>query len=205
MELMIPFVLAATYGGYITPIKLAVMLLCFFLWMPLVNWTYKDTQEVQTKTTQWTTAIILAGAVAFGQVLANTGASRGLSQFVIGFNLAPLMLVIAMMLVVLILGTFLGAPEILMITLPIFLPIINAIGFSLLQFGLLLLVNLEVALTTPPFGLLLFVMKGVAPPDTTISDIWKASTPFITCDVVSMAIILNFPIIATFLPKFMIY
>ncbi|MBN1127200.1 MAG: Flp pilus assembly complex ATPase component TadA [Sedimentisphaerales bacterium] len=63
MELTIPFVLAVTYGGYVSPIKLAIVLVFFFLWMPLVNWTYKDTQEVQTKTEQWTTAMILAGAI----------------------------------------------------------------------------------------------------------------------------------------------
>ncbi|MBN1817019.1 MAG: Flp pilus assembly complex ATPase component TadA [Sedimentisphaerales bacterium] len=63
MELTISFALAAGYGGYISPIKLAIVLIFFFLWMPLVNWTYKDTQEVQTRTVQWTTAMILAGAI----------------------------------------------------------------------------------------------------------------------------------------------
>ncbi len=90
-----------------------------------------------------------------------------------------------------------------MITLPIFMPIVSTLGFDPVWFGLLFLVNIEMGCTTPPFGVLLFVMKGVAPQDTTMADIIKAGIPFLICDAVCMALVLTFPILATWLPALM--
>jgi len=80
-----------------------------------------------------------------------------------------------------------------MITLPILMPIVTALGFDPIWFGILMLINLQMALTTPPFGLLLFVIKGVAPPDTTMREIYLACLPFLVCDAIVLAIILAFP------------
>ena len=66
-----------------------------------------------------------------------------------------------------------------------------------------MLLNMEMANTTPPFGLLLFVMKGVSPPDTTMVDIYKAGFPFLACDAVAMGLIIIFPAIALYLPNLM--
>ena len=78
---------------------------------------------------------------------------------------------------------------------------------TLVRFGLILLIkiNIEIAMKTPPFGLLLFVMKGVAPPGTTTGDIYKAGVPFILCDIIVIAAIIAFPPIALWLPSLMTY
>ena len=147
--------------------------------------------------------IILTGATAFSQILAFTGATKGLSQLAVAIDVPPIVLLIAMQVVILILGCFISQMPVMMITFPIFLPIVHMLGFDPLWFGLLVLINMEMALTTPPFGFLLFVMKGVAPPDTTMGDIYRAALPFLLCDLIVMVIIMVFPPVALWLPSIM--
>jgi len=149
--------------------------------------------------------IILTGSTAFSQILAYSGASRGLVQFIADLHLPPIVLLIAMQVVILILGCLMEQVSIMMISFPIFLPIVQALGFDLIWFGLLVLINMEIGLTSPPFGLTLFVMKGVAPPDTTMKDIYLAALPFIFCDLIAMSFIMAFPLIAIWLPSLMRY
>ena len=147
--------------------------------------------------------MILTGAVTFSQILAFTGASRELTQFVSSFNLPPFMLIIFMQVVILFLGTFMEQVSIMMIIFPIFMPIVKAIGYEPILFGLLVLLSLEISMTTPPFGFLLFVMKGIAPPDTTMWDIYRAALPFVVCDLIAIIIIMTFPSVALWLPGLM--
>ena len=90
-----------------------------------------------------------------------------------------------------------------MVTIPLFVPVVTALGFDPVWFAVLMLINLEVAIISPPIGLCLFAMKSVAPPDTTMSDIYKAGFPFIALDVVAMALVMAFPILALWLPNLM--
>jgi len=147
--------------------------------------------------------LIISGAKAFGQVLAFTGATRELVQLAMGLPLAPIVLVIAMMFLLLFLGMFMSALPMMMITLPIFMPIIYNLGFNPIWFGLLFLLNIEMGQTTPPYGILLFVMKGVAPPGTTMGEIIKAGIPFLICDAVVMGLLMAFPILGLGLSEFM--
>jgi TRAP-type C4-dicarboxylate transport system permease large subunit len=89
----------------------------------------------------------------------------------------------------------------MLLTAPIFFPLAQTLGFDPIWFGLIMLLALEVGYTTPPFGLLLFVMKGVAPPGTTMRDIYLAAAPFIACVTLMIALIIAFPPIATWLPR----
>jgi TRAP-type C4-dicarboxylate transport system permease large subunit len=88
----------------------------------------------------------------------------------------------------------------MLLTAPIFFPLAKTLGFDLTWFGLIMLLALEIGYTTPPFGLLLFVMKGVSPPGTTMGDICLAGMPFIACVLALIALIIVFPPIATWLP-----
>ena len=144
--------------------------------------------------------MIIAGSMAFSQILAFSGASAGLAEFVVGLPLAPIVLIIAMQVVLLILGMFIGPFAMIMITIPIFMPIVHALGFSPIWFGLLMLINMEMGQTTPPFGIVLFAMKGVAPPDTTMGDLVKAAFPFLVCDSIVMGLMIAFPSLALWLP-----
>jgi len=83
------------------------------------------------------------------------------------------------------------------------MPIITALGFDPLWFGVVLLLNAEMGPTTPPFGLSMFVMKGVAPPDTTMADIYKAGVPYLACDAIALALMIAFPVIPLWLPNLM--
>ena len=91
----------------------------------------------------------------------------------------------------------------MMVTFPIFLPVVHALGFDPVWWGLITLINLEMGMTTPPFGLLLFVMKGSAPAGTTLWDIAKAAIPFLCCDLIVMILLISFPKVVTFLPNLM--
>ena len=110
---------------------------------------------------------------------------------------------IIMMVLLMILGAFMDQISMMMITIPIFMPVIKALGFNPIWFGILMLINLEIAFTSPPFGLLLFVMKGVAPEGTSMGDIYRAAIPFIICDLVALTLILIFPALAIWLPSLM--
>jgi len=147
--------------------------------------------------------MILTGSTAFSQILAFTGASRGLVEWVVSFPFSHIFIVIVMQALIVVLGTFMEAVSIMMITFPIFMPIIKALGFDPIWFGLLVLINMEIGMKTPPFGLCLFVMKGVVPDGTTMMDIYRSVVPFITIDLVAMLIIMFYPKIAMFLPGLM--
>jgi len=147
--------------------------------------------------------MIIVGATGFSQTLAFTGASQGLVDFTLSLPLAPIMIIIVMQVVLIFLGMFMGQVPIMLITLPIFMPVIHALKFDPVWFGIIFLINMEMALTTPPFGLSLFVMKSVAPKDTTMEHIYKAALPFLVCDTIAMGLVIAFPILALWLPSLM--
>ncbi len=147
--------------------------------------------------------MIIVGSMTFSQILAFSGASAGLIQVVTDLDLPPIMVLISMQVLLLFLGCFMDNLSMVMIAIPIFLPIVNALHFDTLWFSLIMLINMEMGNTTPPFGLLLFVMKGVSPPDTTMGDIYKAGIPFLLCDALAMIMVMIFPQIALYLPGLM--
>ena len=147
--------------------------------------------------------LIIAGSTAFSQILAFSGVSRELIQVITKADVSPMMILLGMLFTTLILGTFMEQIAIMMITLPVYMPVIRGLGFDDVWFGILMLINIEIALTTPPFGMICFVMKGVSPEGTTMADVYKAAAPFIVCDIIAIAMLILFPSIVTFLPQFM--
>jgi tripartite ATP-independent transporter DctM subunit len=147
--------------------------------------------------------MVIAGASTFSQILAYTGVSNHLSQFAVSLPLPPLGIMICMQIVLLLLGCFMDPVSIMMITIPIFMPIVRTLDFNRIWFGLIMLINLDVGFLTPPFGMTLFVMKGISPPGTTMDEIYKAAVPFIFIDLVAIVLIMIFPIVALWLPGLM--
>ncbi len=147
--------------------------------------------------------MVIAGAMAFSYILAFSGATAGLIELTIGLPLPPILIIVVMQIVILFMGMFLNVVSIMMITLPLFLPVVYALGFNEIWFAVIYLINIEMAGTTPPFGLSLFVMKGVAPPDTTMGDIYWAALPFLYCDAIAITLVMAFPLIALWLPNIM--
>jgi TRAP-type mannitol/chloroaromatic compound transport system permease large subunit len=90
-----------------------------------------------------------------------------------------------------------------MITLPFFIPLAQTVQVDLLWFGVLMLIAMEISFTTPPFGLLIYVMKGVAPPSITLKQVYMAALPFIVLETVVLGLLIAFPALATWLPAIM--
>jgi tripartite ATP-independent transporter DctM subunit len=145
--------------------------------------------------------MIIGGAQAFSQILAFTGASAGLAEFATSLPVSPIVIIIAMELIVLFLGCLMDVVSIMMITLPIFVPVVRQLGYDDVWFAITYLINIEIAGISPPFGLSLFVMKGVASKGTTMADVYKAAIPFCLCSLVAMALIIIIPQIALWLPQ----
>ena len=92
----------------------------------------------------------------------------------------------------------------MMLTLPIFIPLVTAYGFDPVWFGIIMLLALEMSLITPPFGLLLFVMVGVGPPGTSIWEVVRAAIPYLGCTLLLVILLVIFPQIALWLPAVML-
>ena len=144
--------------------------------------------------------LIVFGSATFSQLLAFSGASRGLINWATGFDLDPIAMLLVMFAVLLILGMFMEQISMMLLTVPIFFPLATSLGFDPIWFGLIMLLALEISFTAPPFGLLLFVMKGVAPKDTTMREIYLSAIPFILCSLLLVALLIMFPPLATWLP-----
>ena len=145
--------------------------------------------------------IILTGSAAFSQLLSFSGATTAITSLANDLPVHPLVLLVLMQLIVMFLGMFIEQTSIVLVTIPIFLPIVNHMGWDPIWFGIIMMVNLEMATITPPFGLSLFVMKGIATKDTTMGDIYRAAVPFIIINIVLMGIMIAWPEMVLWLPN----
>lgn len=102
--------------------------------------------------------------------------------------------------VLLLLGMVLDPAGIMMITAPVFLPVIKAFGFDPLWFGILFTINMEIGYMTPPFGFNLFYLKGIVPPSITMGDIYRSVVPYTAVEILGLALVMFFPSLATWLP-----
>jgi tripartite ATP-independent transporter DctM subunit len=150
-----------------------------------------------------TILFIIIGATTFAQVLSFSGAVNGIVGLVSGQGLSPLTIIVGMMLILLFLGCFVDQVSMMLITLPFFMPLVVKLGIDPVWFGVLFLICMQLGLLTPPFGLLLFTMKGVAPPSISMNEIYAASLPYVAFGALVLVLILFFPAIATWLPALM--
>jgi TRAP-type mannitol/chloroaromatic compound transport system permease large subunit len=121
-------------------------------------------------------------------------------QFITGQGLSTAMIVVGMMLILIFLGVFVDQVSMMMITLPIFMPIVQSLAIDPVWFGVLFLICMQLGLLLPPHGLLLMTMRGVAPPQVTMAHIFRAVVPYVVMSLVLLAAVFWFPWIATWLP-----
>ena len=143
-------------------------------------------------------AITYVVSIAIGRYLAPS-----IEVFQIAFLRNAFAILFMMFCVLILLGMFMDATSMMLITVPIFFPLAGALGFDLIWYGLFVLITIEMAGTTPPFGLLLYVMLGVAPKGTTLIDVAKAAFPFLVCDTILILILIAWPNLALWLPSLM--
>lgn len=150
--------------------------------------------------------LIIFGSATFANVLAVSGSTTALIDWIIAFELSGYWLLVMMFAVLLILGMFMDQLSMMLLTVPIFFPLVQALDFGMpieeqmIWFGVIVLLAMEISFTTPPFGLLLFVMQGVAPPGTTFAEICLAALPFIGCALLVVVLMVIYPEIAIWLP-----
>lgn len=205
MLLVIVLVIGAMVSGVATPTESAAVgcLAVVVLAICYRSLTWKAfTQSVDAGLRVTVMAfLIIFGSATFSQLLAFSGASGGLIAWAVTFDVQPMGMLLIMIGIIFLLGCFMDQLSMMLLTAPLFFPLANTLGFDLTWFGLIMLLALEVGYTTPPFGLLLFVMKGVAPPGTTMREIYLAAMPFVGCVLLLMALIIVFPPLATWLPQ----
>ena len=145
--------------------------------------------------------LITSGALVYSQMLSFTGVSRGIIQFVVGINAPAIVIIIILQIALLFLGMFISIIPIMMVTIPIILPVVTQLGINPVWYSVVFLLGMEMATTTPPFGLTLFVMKSVAPRGTTMGDCYRAALPFLACDLITMVLLMIFPQLVLWLPS----
>lgn len=151
------------------------------------------------KTSAMLLSIMMASGM-FSSILTYSGATRSLIKWVTTANVSPKIVVLCFLFVVFFLGCFMETNSIMLICLPIFIPVVTALGFDAVWFCLLMMVSCEMAESTPPFGVLLFLLKGLFPKEK-MSTIIKAALPYLCADACAMIICFLFPQVALWLPS----
>jgi tripartite ATP-independent transporter DctM subunit len=144
---------------------------------------------------------IIVGATTFAQILTFSGATNGLVEAIKDARLAPWVVMAAMLAILIVLGCFVDQVSMMLITLPFFMPLVAVYGFDPVWFGVLFLICMQLGLLTPPFGMLLFTMKSVAPKEIQMHQVWQAVTPYVVMGVLALLAVLLVPSLATWLPK----
>lgn len=200
-------VIGAIFGGIATPTEAAAVgaLLSFVVagLYGKLSWPVIKTAVGAATSISVMVLVILTGSAAFSQLLSFSGVTPAITKFATGAALDAIVILILMQLTVLILGMFIEQISIVMVTIPIFMPIVIAMGWDPVWFGAILVLNLEMATISPPFGMSLFVMKAVASAETTMNDIYKAAIPFVGLNLIVMAAMIAFPDIVLWLPGLM--
>ncbi len=146
---------------------------------------------------------IIIGATALSTFYTAMGASRLIEGLVLDLEVNRWLILVGMLSILFIMGMMLDTVGIIMITAPIFVPIITALGFDPVWFGILFIIMMEIGFLTPPFGYNLFYLRGVAPPEVRMTDIYRSVVPFIALMLVAVAICMVFPQIILVLPNAM--
>ncbi len=144
---------------------------------------------------------IILGATTFAQILSFSGASTGMVQFITGQGLSTNAIILGMMLILIFLGVFVDQVSMMMITLPIFMPLVQSLGIDPIWFGVMFLICMQLGLLLPPHGLLLMTMRGVAPASVTMGHIFMAVVPYVVMSILLLVAVFFMPAIATWLPQ----
>jgi len=167
-----------------------------------LNWAVLRESLMATVATSSMVLLIIAGSTAYSQLLASTGATAKFVQLMSGLDVHPMLLVIGMQAVLFILGCFIDGVSIMLITLPVFMPVVQALGLDPIWICVLFMIQLELGAITPPFGLLLFVLRGIRP-DISTAIIYRSAVPIVMIQLLIAGVIMIFPEIALWLPRLM--
>ena len=164
-----------------------------FVYKRKISWSLIKNSIQSTLKISGMLLMIIAGSTAFSQIMAFSGVTESLVRQALSLTLPPIGILLIMQAILFVMGMFMEPLSILMVTIPLFIPIAAGLDFNLIWFAVIILMNMEMAAISPPFGMSLFVMKGILPSETKMIEVYKAGLPFLLCDMVAMAIIIIFP------------
>jgi C4-dicarboxylate transporter, DctM subunit len=198
-----PVVLGGIYLGIFTVSEAAAAGTLYALLVAVLiyrNFKIRDLAACayQTMRTSMMVFMIIAGGAMFSYAITIIRLPVGITETVVNMGLGPLGFVIAVMMLIFLLGMFLESIAIILITTPILLPTMHHLGIDPVWYGILLMVNLELAMITPPVGMNLFVIKGIT--DAPLAEVVKGAAPFVALMILGLAMLILFPGIATWLP-----
>lgn len=204
--LIVTIVLGAIFGGFATPTEAAAIGVFGAMAATLINGqlSWRVIHDASVATLKLTALVmwILFAAHAFSTAYTALGAQSlivDVMSYIPGGRWGALFF---MLTVLFFFGMVLDPVGIMLITLPVFLPIVRDAGFDPIWFGILFIIMMEVGYMTPPFGFNLFYLKGVAPPEVTMADIYVSVFPYVAVTLIGVLLIILFPSIATFLPQY---
>lgn len=196
-------VMGGIYGGIFTPTEAAgVGASGAFLIAALkraLSWQVMYEVLADTAKTTSMLFIVVIGALIFSNFVNRAGLPADLLGLVSGYDLSPYMVLLCILLIYIILGCVFESLSMLLLTIPVFYPLVDALGFDLIWFGIVAVVVTEISLITPPVGLNVFVLSGVLP-EVKTSTVFRGVAPFWCADIIRLALIVIFPAIALFLP-----
>ena len=202
--LLFIFVIGGIYGGIFTATEAAGMGAggAFFIGLLRGRLSPADIRRSLLETTRTTAAVftVLIGAILFGYFLTVTQTPQKLTEFLTGLGLGRYGVLALIMVMYLVLGCLMDALAMIILTVPIIFPVIVALGFDPIWFGVIIVMTVELGLIHPPVGMNIFVIKSVIE-DAKISTIFYGVLPFIITDILRLIILIIFPIIATYLPS----
>ncbi|MBI1493021.1 MULTISPECIES: TRAP transporter large permease [Rhodobacterales] len=202
MIMMVPFVMGLTSLVEAS----AVGALAAFFAAVFKGRMTREVFEVSVRQTLAITCMflwIIAAALAFGAIFDGLGAVKAIEAlFTEKLGLSPWMILIVMQLSFLIMGTFLDDTAMLVIVAPLYVPLVGALGFDLVWYGVLYTITTQIAYMTPPFGYNLFLMRAMAPPEISLRDIYQSIIPFALVMVLALALVMIFPQLALWLPGY---
>ncbi len=203
--LLILGVLGSIFTGVATPTEASGVgaFLAFLMVMAYRRFTWKGLYDAVLATAKISSMVIilLCGATCFTGVFLGIGGGDVVRGFLMGLGFGKWGIYAVMMLIVLILGMFIDWIGIVLICFPLFLPIAKELGFNKLWFVMMIAVNLQASFLTPPFGYALFYLKGVAPPEVTIEDVYKGIVPFVILMIIGLVICTLLPQTVLWLPS----
>jgi tripartite ATP-independent transporter DctM subunit len=206
--LLIIMVLGSIYGGYATPTEAGAVgsIGAFLCAVAHRKFNLKLIKEslYQTLEASCMMAWLAFGSLSLVSVYGLAGGTEFIKRIMMAMPVSPLAIIIMMMLIIIVLGMIIDWLGILFLTIPLFIPIVEALGFDPVWFGVLFVMNIQMAYLSPPFGQGMFYVKGVAPPEVTMMDIVKSVWPFLGIQFVCLMIVVFNPQIALWLPGQMI-
>jgi tripartite ATP-independent transporter DctM subunit len=204
LSVLILLVLGSIFFGVATPSETAALgatgVLVLAALYGRLSWAKVKSAFMATVSVTTMVFMIVMSSTAFGQLLAFTGVARELVDLAVNVPVPPIVIVLAMMLLLIVMGMFIEDISILLITIPLFFPIIRSLGLDEVWFGILMLMNMQMAIISPPFGLLLFTLKGVVP-DATLGEIYRSSIPILFILLAVLILLIVFPDLVTWLPR----